>query len=222
MNDVTRIGGYSGQLNMEQIEKLRALAAARLAGTTLNSAPVPVPPPVVAPVPVEEPIRMPSPEAVRAWRTGANQDIASGVTANPNAAAATAPPMPRTAVARPPAAFPTEGAAPIVATRPAVEQGPAGISLASNPMALGWAGTVGLPGTPEESKAFDKGQKYNELIAGLGEISKGFKPKPAGDTGANTITPMSSQPNAPSQLSAELMNTILQSKKRPRGLTLTG
>lgn len=185
-------------------------------GLNLTSTPVPIPPPTpvqtVPITPTEEPVRMPSAEAVEAWR---------------NSTPVVQPPPVQPALAAPPArvpsAFPTGGTAPIVATRPVIEQAPGGgVSLNTNPIAPGWAGTVGLPASPEESKGFDKGQKYNEALAGLGEIAKGLKPKPAADTGANTITPMSVQPNQPSNLSAELMGQILQGRRRKYGISLAG
>jgi hypothetical protein len=62
------------------------------------------------------------------------------------------------------------------------------------------------------------------MLAVFGEVAKGLKPKSndAALAAAATISPMSVQANQPSHLSAELMNTILQSKRKPRGLTLTG
>jgi hypothetical protein len=59
------------------------------------------------------------------------------------------------------------------------------------------------------------------MMAGLEQIAKGFTNKPAVDPGASTITPVGLQPNQSNQLAAELMNTLLQSKKK-RGVTLTG
>jgi len=79
-----------------------------------------------------------------------------------------------------------------------------------------------LPTTPEEASAFAKGEKFNKITAGLEEMAKGLKPKAAADTGMNTITPMSSQPNQPSNLSAELMGQILQGRRRKYGISLTG
>jgi len=216
MSSVNIIGGSGVQLNMEQIERMRAAAAAKAAGITLNSAPVP---PVVAPSPeIVPPVRMPPPEAVQAWRSGVNQDIASGVATSPSAAVAAAPAMPL-ATPRPPARFPTQDVPP-VANVPA-PTGPAGITLNSAPVAQGWAGTVGLPATPEEAKAFASGQDWAKITSIGDDVAKALRPKAAPDNGAATISPMSVQPNQPSQLSGELMAALLKSKQ-PRGLTLTG
>jgi hypothetical protein len=208
-------------------------------GLNLTSNPVVAPPPIAIPPPTPvqtipitptptdptaEPIRMPPPEAVQAWRNGANRDIAAGDTnlppavVSPDAAVVAAPP------ARVPSAFPVGGADPIVATKPVVEQGAGGgISLNSTPVSPGWAGTVGIPTSPEESKWWEKGAKNAEMMAGLEAMAKGAKPKPAGDSGANTITPMSSlQPNAPGQLSSDLMQSIIQNRRRKYGISLAG
>jgi hypothetical protein len=144
-----------------------------------------------------------------------------GAVLPPEGPAQVVPPITPGAAYAKPSAFPT-GAAPAVPFNPIRDPGPAGVSLNSTPVAPGWAGTVGLPASPEESKGFDKGQKYNEVLTGLEQIAKGAKPKASGDSGANTITPMSVQPNAPSQVSGELMAQLLQHARRPRGLTLTG
>jgi hypothetical protein len=81
-------------------------------------------------------------------------------------------------------------------------------------------------GTPEEKAAFTKGNDYAKTIAGLEEISKGLKPKVDSNAAAAaaTITPMSSgaQPNIPSALAHDLMMQILQGRRKPQGLTLTG
>jgi hypothetical protein len=123
---------------------------------------------------------------------------------------------------RPPAAFPAQ-AEPVPYSKPAIEQ--QGTTLTSGgPQAPGWAGTVGLPTTPAEAKAFEKGGNYEKLLGGLEEINKGIKNKPndAAAAAAATINPSSLQPNQANQLAAQLMNTMLMSKQRQRGLTLTG
>jgi hypothetical protein len=80
-----------------------------------------------------------------------------------------------------------------------------------------------MPQSAPEAKAFEKGVDYNKMVAGLEEISKGMKPKvdPQAAAAAATISPMSSQPNQPSSLAHDLMNTLLAGR-RNRGLTLTG
>jgi hypothetical protein len=94
------------------------------------------------------------------------------------------------------------------------------MTLNSTPAAPGWAGTVGLPPPPKDPDSFIQGQDYQKLMSGLGDVAKGLKPKPVADTGATTITPMTSQPNAPNAMAAQLMAALLQGKNR--GLTLTG
>lgn len=234
MSDVNRFGGTNVQLNMEQIEKMRAAAAANAAarGITLNNAPVPIPaaaPVVVPPAPVAPEVRTdiirspggpatnPTDPPVRLYPHGTPPVVAPEQLPTPPAAV---PAMPL-ATPRPPARFPTEDVPP-VANVPA-PTGPGGITLNSAPVAPGWAGTVGLPPS-EASKAFDEGKDYQKMLAGIGEVAKGLKPKSndAALAAATTISPMSVQANQPNQLSAELMNTILQSKRKPRGLTLTG
>ena len=160
---------------------------------------------------------MAPPEAVQAWRSGVNQDISAGVVPDPSAAPAAVPPMPRS-VPRPPPAFPTQDVPPVANV--AAPTGPGGITLTSAPVAPGWAGTVGLPATPEEVKAFEKGGNYEKLMGGLDEVAKGLKPKQAADPNASVISPMTSQPNMPNQMAGELMAALMNSKKR--GLTLAG
>jgi hypothetical protein len=198
-------------------------------GLTINDSPIPQIPVQSVPITPTDPVRtdiIPSPGGPatipgvhRLYPAGPPPVVPPELP--PEGPAQVVPPItPGAAYARP-KAFPTGDAAP-VPFNPVREPGPAGVSLNSTPVAPGWAGTVGLPGSPEEAKGFDKGQKYNEALAGLETIAKGLKPKPAGDSGANTITPMSVQPNAPSQVSGELMAQLLQHARRPRGLTLTG
>lgn len=201
-------------------------------GLTINDSPIPQIP--VQTVPIQPDGVPPSPGLPPPQRTDIYNSpggpatpgtpvfrLDRGAVIPPETPAQVVPPINPSAAYAKPSAFPT-GDAPAVPFNPIREPGPAGVSLNSTPVAPGWAGTVGLPGTPEEAKGFDKGQKYNEALTGLGEIAKGLKPKPAADSGANTITPMSSQPNAPSQVSGELMAQLLQHARRPRGLTLTG
>jgi hypothetical protein len=141
----------------------------------------------------------------------------------PEPPAQVVPPVnPSAPYAKPPKEFPTE-AAPAVPFNPVRDPGPTGVSLNSNPVAPGWAGTVGLPGTPteKEAAAFNQGQNMSELVKGLETMKKGIQNKSTA-TDLNTLTPMSAQPNVPSQVSGELMAQILQNARRPRGLTLTG
>jgi hypothetical protein len=76
---------------------------------------------------------------------------------------------------------------------------------------------VGLPGTPEEAKAFDKGGNYEKLMSGLDDVAKGLKPKaPA----TNPFPVMAAeQPNQPNAMAGQLMAALMANK---RGLTLTG
>jgi hypothetical protein len=108
-------------------------------------------------------------------------------------------------------------------SKPAIEQ--QGTTLTSGgPQAPGWTGSVGLPTSAEESKGFDKGQKWGEIASAAGDAIKAIQNKPsdAASAAAATINPTSIQPNQSNQLAAELMNTMLMSKQRQRGLTLTG
>ena len=222
-------------------EELRA-AFIKSRGLNLTSTPVPpvaIPPPTPVQtqpiIPTAQSSTLPPPAStviVPSPGGGPTDPNAEPVRINPHGAPAIAPPVvqpppvqPVAAAppARVPSAFPVGGTAPIVATNPVIEQGPGGgVSLNTNPVAPGWAGTVGLPASKAESEGFMKGQKYNDLIAGLEGISKGLNPKKSGDTGANTITPMSVQPNQPSNLSAELMGQILQGRRRKYGISLAG
>jgi hypothetical protein len=181
--------------------------------------PVPIQPP---PVPglslaTPPPVMRLDPAATDRWRSGVNRDVSNGVVPNP----AAPPPMAQ------PGPFPTE-AAPVPYTQPAVQAGgPSGVSMNSNPVAQGWAGTVGLGGqTPAEKAAFTQGNDYAKTMAGLEEISKGMKPKvgDAAQAAAATIAPMSAaaQPNVPSALAHDLMMQIMQGRRKPQGLTLTG
>jgi len=209
-------------------DQLRSLMLRRSLGTTLTSQPViPLSPPPAIPPPVRTdiipspggpatdptapPVRMPSAEAVEAWRRGVQPPVVQQ------------PPEPPVAV--PPAkiapAFPAGGTAPIVATNPVVQQGPGGVTLNSTPIAPGWAGTVGLPSTPEEAKAFDKGSDYQKLMSGLDEVAKGLKPKAAPITIPDLLKG-APEPNQASQAAATLMTALLQGKRRNQGLTLTG
>jgi hypothetical protein len=170
-------------------------------------------PPMAAPPPV---MRL-DPAATDAWRGRVDRDVGNGVVPNP----AAPPPMAQ------PGPFPTEAAA-VPYTQPAVQAGgPSGITMNSTPAAPGWAGTVGLGGqTPQEKAAFTQGNDYAKTVAGLEEISKGLRPKvsDAAAAAAATITPMSSgaQPNIPSSLAHDLMMQVLQGRRKPQGLTLTG
>ena len=190
-------------------------------GMTLDTSPIPqIPVQAERIVPTEAPPPAPPPVI----RTNPDGTIAGNITSNPtdNPDQWKIPPAPASvpppAYAKPPA-FPPAEVAPIPNVPPAT--GPAGITLNSAPVAPGWAGTVGLP-APDQVQAFGQGQNYEKAMAGLDEIAKGFKGPKTQQTDLTTITPMSSQPNQPGQLSAELMNTLLQAKRRPRGLTLTG
>jgi hypothetical protein len=119
-------------------------------------------------------------------------------------------------------AFPAQ-AEPVPYSKPAIEQ--AGTTLTSGgPQAPGWAGSVGLPSSAEESKGFDKGQKWGEIAAAAGDAMKALQNKPsdAASAAAATINPSSLQPNSANQLAAQLMSTMMMSKQRQRGLTLTG
>jgi len=220
-------------------DELRA-AFIKSRGLSLASNPVPAPPPVVVPPPQEPVTRsvqtIPITPTEAPIRTNPDGTLAGNITSNrvdnpaswvtppvvapaPDAAVVAAPP------ARvPPSAFPVGGVAPVPNTAPVIEQGAGGgVSLNSNPVAPGWAGTVGIPTSPEESKWWEKGAKNAEMMAGLEAMAKGARPKPAGDSGANTISPMSSlQPNAPGQLSSDLMQSILQNRRRKYGVSLAG
>lgn len=190
-------------------------------GLNLNSAPIPV----AAPTPVQTipitptdvipgapatdptapPFRMPEQSAVDKWRAGVDTD-----------------PMTHSSPATPrikPGAFPTSDVAPVANV--SAPTGPGGITLNSAPIAPGWAGTVGLPNTPEAAKSFTAGQNYSDLLGGLGEMAKGAKPKPAA-TDLNTITPMSQQPNAGIGGAQELLAQLLQNRRRNYGISLTG
>ena len=160
--------------------------------------------------------------------------------ADPTGGVAVAPPMQPPApppVVAPVAALPT--AAPLVAAPPvvappawepdpkqAIVAPPVGLTLTSAPgspqPAQNWAGSIGLPGSPEEAKAFDKGQKYNELMAGLEDIKKGLQPKVDSKVAAEqaTITPMGLQPNMANKAASDLMTQLLASKRQRRGLSL--
>lgn len=158
--------------------------------------------------PTAPPVRMPSAAAVDAWRQGVQPPVVQSPPAPPVAA----PPV------RVPPAYPTGGADPIIATNPAVQQGPGGITLNSAPVAQGWAGTVGLPGTPEEAKAFDKGQRFNETMAGLEDVAKGLKPK-AQQVAIPNLLAGAPEPNQANQMAGQLMAAMMN---KNRGLTLTG
>lgn len=181
-------------------------------GLSLDGTPIPQIPVQTVPItPTDEPIRMPNPEAVAAWRAGANQDIANGVVGTPSV-----PPMPAVPPVKPPAVFPPDAAPAVPYTQPAVAQ--TGTTLTSTPMDpnAGWAGSIGMPGTPAE--AYKLGGDREKLLSGLDEIAKGMKGKAPVDPGASIITPMTSQPNQPNQLAYQLMAGL----RRNRGLTLTG
>jgi hypothetical protein len=168
-------------------------------------------PPMVAPPPV---MRL-DPAATDNWRNRVDQDVRNGVVPNP---AAPPPPMAQ------PGPFPTQAAA-VPYTQPAVQEGgPSGITMNSTPAAPGWAGTVGMD-APAKSN-FAPGGNFDKTMAGLDEIAKGLKPKvsDAAQAAAATITPMSvgAQPNVPSALAHDLMMQIMQGRRKPQGLTLTG
>jgi hypothetical protein len=164
-----------------------------------------IPPTGGAPTdPAAPPMRMPSPDAVQAWRNGVQPPDPTIPPAAP-----AIPPLPP----RPPQAFPTQQA-------DAVPYAPPGVSLTSAPEATpapGWAGTVGMT-NPDEAKGFDKGQKYGTALASLDEIAKGFKPK--APTGNPFPVVTAEQPNQPNQMAMQLMAAIMAGKNR--GLTLTG
>ena len=195
-------------------EELRA-AFLKSRGLNLDSSPVPQIPVQTVPItptePAAAPIRMPPPEAVQAWRTGVNQDIAKGVAGTPQV-----PPMPPTPPpVKPPAAFPTEAPA-VPYSNPAVAQ--TGTTLTSTPIDpnAGWAASIGQS-NPDAAKAFDKGTDWGKALGSLDEIAKGLKPKaPA----ANPFPVMQAeQLNQPNQMAYQLMAAMMN---KPRGLTLTG
>lgn len=209
-------------------------------GLNINSTPLP-PPPVDAPIvptqvpvtrggadlappirtdilpspggpatdPTAPPHRLPPAEAVEAWRRGVPL---------PDVPPAAEPPV-AAPPARVPPAFPAGGVAPVIATNPVVDQAPGGgVTLNSTPVAPGWAGTVGIPATPEEAKAFDKGSDYQKLMSGLDEVAKGMKPK-APVAAIPNLVAGAPEPNQSNQLAAQLMAAMLN---KNRGLTLTG
>lgn len=158
--------------------------------------------------PTAPPHRLPPAEAVEAWRRG---------TPLP-----TIPPEVEPSVAAPPArvppAFPAGGTAPVIATNPVVEQSPTGVTLNTTPVAPGWAGTVGLPSTPEEAKVFDKGSDYQKMLSSLDDVAKGLKPK-APVAAIPNLVAGAPEPNQSNQLAAQLMAAMMN---KNRGLTLTG
>ena len=224
MNDFIR-GNRFGTTQMTP-EQLIQMYQNRSMGTTLNTPP-PIPVQSVPITPTDpaqgrETIVIPPPPGA-GGPTDPNAPpfrLDRGAVPPPEPAQVVPPITPGAAYAKP-KAFPT-GDAPPVPFNPVREPGPAGVSLNSTPVAPGWAGSVGLPSTPQEAAIWEKATKNADLMSGLETAVKGLKPKPAGDSGANTITPMSVQPNAPSQVSGELMAQLLQHARRPRGLTLTG
>ena len=78
-----------------------------------------------------------------------------------------------------------------------------------------------MPGTPEEAKAFGKGQDYEKMMSGLDEVAKGLKPK-AAPVAIPDLLRGAPDPNQASQAAATLMTALLQGKRRNQGLTLTG
>jgi len=149
------------------------------------------------------------PAATDKWRTGVNQDVQAGVVPTPTAA------LPPT---QPVAPLPINAGA-IPYTNPNVNAGPGGVTLASNPVAPGWAGTVGLPASPEEAKGFDKGSKYSEILSNLDDVAKGLKPKVTAPAIPNLVA-QAPEPNQPNAMAYQLMAALMQGKNR--GLTLTG
>jgi len=208
--------------------KIRAARGITLTGTPITPIPDPATrsfavPPVIPPAAPDESIRT---DVIRAPGGPATDPAAPPVNLYPHgrpplvppvdiSPAAVTAPSPSVARAAPPPArvFPVEGTDP-------VPTAPPGVSLTSTPAqnpALGWAGTVGLPGTPEEAKAFDKGGDYQKMLAGMDDIAKGMRPKAPV---ANPFPVMTAeQPNNPNQMAGQLMAALMQNK---RGLTLTG
>lgn len=157
------------------------------------------PPPAAPPPPVNaEPYRMQgNPADYQAWRTSA--------------------PIPTAAPQRP-APFPAGGTAPV--PNVAAPTGPGGITLNSAPTAPGWAGTVGLPATPEASSAFDRGADWQKMLGLAGDVAKGIKGKAPTATDMNTITPMSPSPvgGGGGQMGAELLAQLLSARRRNYGV----
>jgi hypothetical protein len=118
--------------------------------------------------------------------------------------------------AKPPAPFPTTPVDPV----PNVPQatGPAGITLNSAPIAPGWAGTVGIPASPEAAQAYDAGKNNEKIMGGLDEIAKGLHPK-AQQVQVPNLLAGAPEPNQANQMAAQLMAAMVN---RNRGLTLTG
>ena len=119
--------------------------------------------------------------------------------------------------------FPEAGGPGVPYTRPAVNAGPQGVTLASAP-APGFAGTVGAEAPPADVKPAMPKADPDKVFAGLEEINKGIQNKvsPQEAAAAAQIIPMTAQPNSGGQLSSDLMSQLLRGKQSMRGLTLTG
>lgn len=198
-------------------------------GLSLNSLPQPV-----NQFPIQGPIPLPLPRPLGAEVPTMVYNSPGGPATDPNAPPfrldrGAVPPMeaPPPAMAAPmqPSVFPTAGAPAVPYSRPAVEAGPKGLTLASAPTP-GWGGTVETapPPVEEAKKPEEKKPDADKVFAGLEEINKGIQNKvsPQEAAAAATITPSSAaaQPNSSNAMAAEIMATLLRGKQR--GLTLTG
>lgn len=169
-------------------------------------------------------IRTPSPDQTDAWRSGVDQDMSRGIAASPVSAPVASPaPAPMAPPVTPSDAF-TRGSAPAVPySRPAISEGPQGLTLNSAP-APGWAGTVDAapPAAPDKPKPGFM-DSLEKAIPGLEQIAKGLKPK-SDESGMNTITPMSSSGigNPNQQMGSNLLAEMLANRRRQYGMTLTG
>jgi hypothetical protein len=200
-----RFGGGFGALPLDQA---RAALYKRLLvqgapgtitspGTTLTSQPVTFPPQSQIPPGV---------------RTAATADQLSPLPSVPPAVPSVAKP----------AAYPDTGAPAVPYSTPVVDTGPAGVTLASNPVTptSGWTGSVGMPMTPDAAKAFDKGTDWGKAMSSLDDIAKGFNPKITPAAMPNLVASSQDSTNQPNSLAYDLMNSILSGRKR--GVTLAG
>jgi len=176
--------------------------------TPVQSVPIQptVPPPVRTDVlsspgggptdPNAPPVRMPSQEAVDAWRQGVPPQL---------------PAQPSPPSVRPLPPMPTQAEP--------VPYAPPGVSLTSTPAAAsapGWAGTVGMT-SPETAQAYDAGKMNEKFMGGLEEMAKGLKPK-APQVQIPNLLAGAPEPNQSNQMASQLMAAIMNK----RGLTLTG
>ena len=212
-----RFGGMApSPITPEDLQSMLLRRSAMPPTTPGVTLPPAAPPPVEPSVNPDAPIRMPSDDAVQAWRTGVNQDIASGNTTLPSE------PLPRTAV-------PYSG-------RPSVAQapGPNGLTLDSTPAVSGWGGSIGLPSSPEQAKAFAGGQNWEKLMSAGDDVAKALKGKQASEAAAaaatinptNTGAGVSQELAQKAGLSQGLMSDIMQKiamasqRRPPMGISL--